>query len=132
MAQKIFFNKKAQLATLSVFALLLVLLVLYSTETPNIFNTQVSYSYVIDSVETQFCEHTINSPQGIVLNNSLSQFDGKMEEYCTREFVNCTLSSHVKTNPLGNNISELNYSHVALKYNFSSQHIRLFNKEVIC
>lgn len=125
-------EKKSQLAVLSVFLFGVVLIFIYSIETPNTFNIQPSYIYIIDSIELKFCTHTENSPQGLILLNSLGDFENKMEQYCTATFIDCEINTYIHTMPPDDNLSLLTFSNIRMNYSFESSNFQFNKNEVRC
>lgn len=120
-------QKQSQLALLSVFFLLSIFIFFYSIETPNTFNTQPSKIYIIDSIENQFCLHTKSISNGTLLNNSLEEFDQKMELYCNILSTTCEIESYIFNSPPGDNLSLLSYNDVEMNYSISSEFSEISN-----
>lgn len=109
-------NKKSQLGLLAIFFLFSLFVFFYSIETPNTFKSQPSKSYMINSIETQFCEHARSISDGIVLEASLNSFDSRMEQYCGILGANCNVSSSIFNFPTSGNLSQLTYQDVEMRY----------------
>lgn len=116
MIKNIQIDKKSQLGLLSIFFLLSIFIFFYSIETPNTFNTQPSKMYIVQSIENQFCIHSKSISNGTVLNNSLEEFDEKMEQYCDVLKVGCEIDSYIYNSPADGNLSLLTHNDVQMNY----------------